>query len=79
MLVCGYAVYFISSVPAIAEMGHLIGRGAICSMVFVTTLLPGLLKLMDRFVVKSDKPKEKNIKSFSLPKKPIKLGKRVLH
>lgn len=79
LLVCGYAVYFISSVPAIAEMGHLIGRGAICSMVFVTTLLPGLLKLMDRFVVKSDKPKEKKIKSFSLPKKPIKLGKRVLH
>jgi hypothetical protein len=30
-------------------------------------------------VVKSDKPKEKKIKSFSLPKKPIKLGKRVLH
>ena len=65
--------------PAIAEMGHLIGRGAICSMVFVTTLLPGLLKLMDRFVVKSDKPKEKKIKHFALPKKPMKLGKRVLH
>ena len=48
-------------------------------MVFVTTLLPGLLKLMDRFVVKSDKPKEKKIKHFALPKKPMKLGKRVLH
>jgi hypothetical protein len=30
-------------------------------------------------VVKSDKPKEKKIKHFSLPKKPMKLGKRVLH
>lgn len=51
LIVCGYIVYFISTSPAICEVGHLVGRGAIFSVIFVTTLMPTVLKIMDRFIV----------------------------
>ncbi|MDO4962066.1 MAG: MMPL family transporter [Eubacteriales bacterium] len=51
LIACGYIVYFVSTSPAICEVGHLIGRGAIFSVFFVTTLMPQILKLMDRFIV----------------------------
>ena len=51
LMVCGYVVFFISTSPAIREVGHLIGRGAIFSVFFVTTLMPAVLKVIDRFIV----------------------------
>ena len=50
LVICGYAIYFISSIPAISEVGHLVGRGAIFSVIFVCGLMPVLLKLIDRFI-----------------------------
>ena len=50
LVICGYAIYFISSIPAISEVGHLVGRGAIFSVIFVSGLMPVLLKLVDRFI-----------------------------
>lgn len=50
LVICGYAIYFISSIPAISEVGHLVGRGAIFSVIFVSGLMPILLKLIDRFI-----------------------------
>ena len=50
LVICGYAIYFISSVPAISEVGHLVGRGAIFSLIFVSGLMPILLKMVDRFI-----------------------------
>lgn len=46
----GYALYYMLPVAAIADMGHLIGRGAFLSMIFVFTLLPLLLTLFDRLI-----------------------------
>lgn len=44
----GYILYFTSSITAIADIGHLIGRGTICSLVLVLTLLPALLYVFDK-------------------------------
>jgi len=51
LMVAGYGVYFLSSVTAIADLGHLIGRGAIFSMIMVLALLPNLFIWMDRFII----------------------------
>ena len=51
----GYIVYMISSTTAIADLGHLIGRGGLFSLVLVLTVLPLLLTLFDNFIV-GEKP-----------------------
>ena len=48
----GYALYFVSSISAIGDMGHLIGRGAIFSMILVLGFLPLLLTLVDKQIFK---------------------------
>ena len=50
LIVCGYVISFMSSIPAISQVGHLVGRGAIFSVTFVTLLMPCLLQLADRFI-----------------------------
>ena len=50
LTVCGYLVYFVSSVVAIAQLGHLVGRGAWMSLLCVLFLLPSLLSLMDPLI-----------------------------
>lgn len=49
---CGYTLYGISSISAIGDLGHLIGRGAWMSVVLVLTLLPSLLMLADPLLEK---------------------------
>ena len=51
LAVAGYGVFFMSSVTAIADLGHLIGRGAIFSMIMVLGLLPNLFVWADRFII----------------------------
>lgn len=50
LVVCGYAISIKSSIPAISEVGHLVGRGAILSVFFVTTMMPTLLRIIDKFI-----------------------------
>ena len=50
LVVCGYAISIKSSIPAIGQVGHLVGRGAIFSVIFVTCLMPALFKLTDRLI-----------------------------
>jgi len=47
LTIVGYGLNFMSSVPTVVDLGHLIGRGGLFSMVFVLTLLPLLLTLFD--------------------------------
>lgn len=47
----GYIIYMISSTAAIGDLGHLIGRGGLFSVILVLTVLPSLLVLFDRFIV----------------------------
>ncbi len=47
LTIVGYGLNFMSSVPTVVDLGHLIGRGGLFSMLFVLTLLPLLLTLFD--------------------------------
>ena len=40
----------ICTIPAIGDMGHLIGRGAMLSMLMVLTMLPALLVYFDKII-----------------------------
>ena len=47
LAVAGYGVWTVSSITAIKDLGHLIGRGALLSIVLVIGLLPNLLVWFD--------------------------------
>lgn len=44
----GYLLYFTSSIRAISQVGRLVGRGALLSMILVLSLLPALLSAFDQ-------------------------------
>ncbi len=48
----GYAIFFVSSVATIGDLGRLIGRGAFISMIMVLCFLPFLLILSDELIMK---------------------------
>ena len=50
----GYIVHFISTTAAIGDLGHLIGRGGLLSVMLVLTLLPALLVLCDPLIIERD-------------------------
>ncbi|MBR2594684.1 MAG: MMPL family transporter [Firmicutes bacterium] len=52
LTVVGYIIYHISTIRGISQVGRLIGRGAIISMILVEILLPALLVLFDRWIIK---------------------------
>ena len=54
LTIVGYGLYFVSSVSAIAGLGHLIGRGAFISVIMVLFLLPVLLTLADPVLMWED-------------------------
>ncbi len=63
LTIVGYGLYFISSVSAIAGLGHLIGRGAFISVIMVLFLLPVLLTLADPVLMWEDGKRQKIIAS----------------
>ena len=48
LTVVGYLLYFTSSIQAISQVGRLVGRGALLSMILVLSLLPALLAAFDK-------------------------------
>lgn len=52
LTVCGYLLGYMSSNQLLAQLGRFIGRGAIFSLVIVLLVLPGLLSLFDRLIIK---------------------------
>lgn len=48
LTVVGYLLYFTSSIQAISQVGRLVGRGAVLSMLLVLSLLPALLSAFDK-------------------------------
>jgi predicted RND superfamily exporter protein len=52
LAIVGYIMNFTCSIAAIASMGHLIGRGALCGVILVCLMLPALLVLFDKPIVK---------------------------
>lgn len=54
MILAGYIIYFISNTAAIGDLGHLIGRGALFSVILVLTVLPALLVLFDSIITSNE-------------------------
>lgn len=54
LTIVGYILYHISSVAAIGDLGHLIGRGAWMSMLLVLTLMPAFLVLFDTVLMNNE-------------------------
>lgn len=50
LTIVGYGLNFMSSVPTVVDLGHLIGRGGLFSVIFVLTLLPLLLNIFDDMI-----------------------------
>lgn len=48
LTVAGFTLFFSSSAPIISGLGLLLGRGTLLSLLMVYTLLPGLLRVLDR-------------------------------
>lgn len=49
----GFVLSFVSSISVVSELGGVLGRGALTSLVMVLFLLPNLLRLFDRFIEKT--------------------------
>lgn len=63
LVVVGYLLHFISSMNIITEVGQLVGRGALLSMLLVLSLLPSLLSAVDGIIMrKRPKHSHKKIK-----------------
>ena len=67
LTVAGYAIYFVVSVEAIKDIGHMLGRGAILSMGFVLLAVPGLMTMLDKQIMK-----EREIRNRMMQKKRAK-------
>ncbi len=53
LILAAFIIHFISSIPLLAEIGLLIGRGALISVISILFVLPQLLILFDRIIEKS--------------------------
>lgn len=52
LTICGFVIHFISSQNSIATVGLLLGIGTISSVIMITIVLPSVLYLLDKFVLK---------------------------
>lgn len=55
LTVVGYGLFLTSSVQGISQIGHLVARGAILSVLLVLSLLPALLSVFDELIKKQQK------------------------
>ena len=79
LTIVGYILYHVSSIAAIGDMGHLIGRGAILSMILVCTLMPALLVLGDRILMNPlEGSSERGIRSSRTNGAVRVLGRKIL-
>ena len=52
LIIAGYILKYVSSLKAVSDMGELIGRGALISVILVVVVLPQFLSLFDFFVTR---------------------------
>ena len=52
LTICGFVVGMISSQNSIATVGILLGKGTLVSIVMITLVLPSVLYLLDKFILK---------------------------
>ncbi|MBR6252838.1 MAG: MMPL family transporter [Clostridia bacterium] len=59
LIIAGYILKFVSSLKAVSDMGELIGRGALISVILVVAVLPQLLSMFDFLVTRKVETFEK--------------------
>lgn len=59
LTVCGFVIHFISSQNSISTVGLILGIGTVCSVIMITVVLPSLLYMLDKFVLKLSLGKKK--------------------
>lgn len=70
LTVVGYLLYFTSSIQAISQVGRLVGRGALLSMILVLSLLPALLAAFDKPIRRQQqRAVERRARRMALPGK----------
>lgn len=52
-IIAGLTIFFISSISSISQIGLLIALGAFVALIFVLVILPQILYIFDKFIVKS--------------------------
>lgn len=77
LTVVGYLLYFTSTIQAISQVGRLVGRGTLLSMLLVLTVLPGLLSALDKVIMK-EQSKFEALREKLRPKKGRDLSKLSL-
>lgn len=75
----GYLLSFTSTVSAIAEIGELVGRGALFSMTLVLTMLPVLLMIFDKAIFDQQNRFQKRKEKWQLQKIQLKENERLVH
>lgn len=75
LTIVGYGLYLVSSVSAIAGLGHLIGRGALISVLMVLFLLPVLLTMADPLLMWEAGRREKIAAAHQIVKQKKKVMK----
>ena len=58
MTVVGFLLGIISTHGLLSQLGYFLGKGTLCSLAIVLFVLPGLLYLFDKLIVKCKKSKE---------------------
>lgn len=72
LTVVGYLLYFTSSIQAISQVGRLVGRGALLSMLLVLSLLPALLAAFDKPIRRQQqRAVERRVRRMARPGKQI--------
>ena len=60
LTICGFIVGIISSQTSISTVGFLLGKGTLVSVLMITLVLPSVLYLLDRFILKLSIKKKNN-------------------
>ncbi|MBO5742549.1 MAG: MMPL family transporter, partial [Bacteroidaceae bacterium] len=52
LVICGFVISLISTQDSISSVGDLLARGTIVSVIMITLVLPSVLYLLDKFILK---------------------------
>lgn len=58
LTVVGFLLGIFSTHGLLSQLGYFLGKGTLCSLAIVLFVLPGLLYLFNRLIVKNKKSKE---------------------
>lgn len=59
LTICGFVIGFVASQTSISTVGFLLGKGTLVSAVMITIVLPSVLYLLDKFILKLSLKKKK--------------------